>query len=187
MRLPGLAGTAAPCDDAVNGAGGWIMRNDWPAVIGLLVLGGIALPAAAETPPAKAPALEAFAEGVQIYGCTETNGAFAWMLKGPEASLHDAKGAVIGKHFAGPTWQATDGSKVVGELVQSTPAPQPGAVAWLLLHAKSHDGPGAMADVAYIVRTHTKGGAAPSTGCDAAHADAESRVLYSATYLFFRG
>jgi hypothetical protein len=136
---------------------------------------------------AKAPAIEAFAKGAQIYTCKASNNAYAWSLKAPDASLADAKGNTIGKHFAGPSWQANDGSTVVGEPLNVSPSPDAGAVAWLVLHAKSHAGSGEMASVQYIVRTHTEGGVAPATGCDAAHAGKEVRVPYSAVYLFFRG
>jgi len=39
--------------------------------------------------------------------------------------------------------------------------------------------------VAFVRRADTKGGVAPSTGCDAAHVAAQARVPYSATYQFF--
>ncbi|GGA06633.1 DUF3455 domain-containing protein [Dyella caseinilytica] len=141
----------------------------------------------AQGAPAKSPAIEAFGKGVQIYTCKTINGAYAWSLKAPDASLLDAKGQVIGKHFAGPSWQANDGSTVVGEPLNVSPSPDAGAVAWLVLHAKSHSGSGTMATVQYIVRTRTEGGVAPSSGCDASHAGNEVRVPYSAVYLFFRG
>lgn len=136
---------------------------------------------------ARPAALEAFGKGVQIYACGKVNGAYAWHLQGPDASLLDVKGQVIGKHFAGPSWQAQDGSIVVGETVNASPAPDAGAIPWLVLHAKSHSGSGAMASVQYIVRTRTEGGLAPATGCDAGHAGGEVRVPYNAVYLFFRG
>lgn len=135
---------------------------------------------------AKPHASEAFAKGVQIYSCKAAGGSYAWTLKGPDATLSDAKGHAIGKHFAGPSWQAADGSVVVGETLNASPSPDAGAVAWLVLHAKSHSGNGEMANVQYIVRTRTEGGVAPATGCDASHASAEVRVPYSAVYLFFR-
>lgn len=141
----------------------------------------------AQASPAKPHAIEAFAKGVQIYSCKAAGNRYAWILKGPDAILSDAKGQAIGKHFAGPSWQAADGSVVVGEAVNASPSPDAGAVAWLVLHAKSHSGNGDMASVQYIVRTRTEGGVAPATGCDAAHASAEVRVPYSAVYLFFRG
>ncbi|WP_158628893.1 DUF3455 domain-containing protein [Dyella choica] len=137
--------------------------------------------------PAKRPAIEAFAKGVQIYACTPSHGSFAWVLKAPEASLSDARGHVFGKHFAGPSWQAEDGSVVVGEALNLSPSPDAGSIAWLVLHAKSHTGAGEMASVQYVVRTRTEGGVAPAMGCDAVHAGTEVRVPYSAVYLFFRG
>lgn len=141
----------------------------------------------AQEPAAKPHAIEAFAKGVQIYTCKATGSSYAWTLKGPDATLSDAKGHAIGKHFAGPSWQAADGSVVVGETLNASPPPDAGAVAWLVLRAKSHSGSGEMASVQYIVRTRTEGGVAPAAGCDATHADKEVRVPYSAIYLLFRG
>lgn len=134
----------------------------------------------------RAPAIEAFGKGVQIYACQASGSSYAWTLKAPEATLSDARGKVIGKHFAGPSWQASDGSTVVGELLNASPSPDAGAIPWLVLQAKSHTGNGVLASVQYIVRAHTEGGAAPAAGCDAGHAGAEVRVPYNAVYLFFR-
>lgn len=151
-----------------------------------LVVAMLAGAAHAQTAP-KAAAIEAFGKGVQIYACKASGGGYAWALKAPDATLADAKGRVIGKHFAGPSWQASDGSTVVGELLNASPAPDAGAIPWLVLRAKSHAGNGAMASVQYIVRERTEGGMAPASGCDAGHAGSEVRVPYSAVYLFFRG
>src|SRR6476646_7602908 len=46
------------------------------------------------------------ATGVQIYTCN--NGAWG-TASTPRATLVDDKGKVVATHFAGPTWQATDG------------------------------------------------------------------------------
>lgn len=132
-----------------------------------------------------APAFQLTGKGVQIYVCQPTASGFGWTLKGPEAVLTDSGGKVVGRHFAGPSWQAKDGSTVVGEALVASPSPATGSAAWLVLHAKSHAGAGVFADVAYIARTMTDGGAAPSAGCDAAHATVEVREPYSATYSFF--
>src|SRR5574342_75421 len=61
--------------------------------------------------------LEAQGEGVQIYECRTSSKdptRFEWVFKAPEAELFDNAGKMIGKHYAGPTWEANDGSKVVG-------------------------------------------------------------------------
>ena len=109
--------------------------------------------------------------------------AFEWVLKAPDAELFDQGGARIGRHYAGPTWESADGSRVVGEAVQRSAVQ--GAIPWLLLRARSNEGAGVFASVKYIQRVDTVGGVAPSAGCDAAHADAEARVDYSANYDFY--
>lgn len=83
------------------------------------------------------------ATGVQVYTCTHNPaGATGWLLKGPDAQLFDSQNKPVGKHYAGPTWEGLDGGKVVGVLKTSMPAPVDKAVPWLLLNAKSHEGPG---------------------------------------------
>jgi Protein of unknown function (DUF3455) len=131
-------------------------------------------------------ALELLGKGVQIYTCSAGPAGAAWNLKAPEATLRDSAGHVVGQQFAGPTWQATDGSKVVGvPLVASVPR-GPASIPWLVLRATENDGSAGMfARVAYIVRSRTIGGTAPLTGCDPGHAGAEIRVPYSAIYTFF--
>jgi hypothetical protein len=125
--------------------------------------------------------------GAQVYICSGSGDHFAWTLKAPDATLTDASKKAVGKHFAGPTWRANDGSSVVGEAVANSPSPRRGAIPWLVLRAKSHSGSGIMADVAYVVRANTRGGVAPASGCDAAHSGSEKRAPYSAQYLFFPG
>ncbi len=92
---------------------------------------------------------------------------------------------IAGHHFAGPTWRANDGSAIVGSVLIAAASPHPGSVPWLVLAAKSHSGAGRFADVAFVVRSQTEGGVAPASGCDPAHAGAQVRVAYQATYVFF--
>jgi Protein of unknown function (DUF3455) len=142
---------------------------------------GLVLP-----PQGSALQLELSADGVQIYACEAKEGRFEWSFKAPEASLFDKQGRQIGTHFAGPTWKMVDGSAVVGEVIARADAPEPGAIPWLLLRAKSHEGSGSLATVTYVRRAETKGGLAPKTGCDAGHLSEEARIPYSATYQFYR-
>lgn len=148
-------------------------------------LGGVALCVAFEARAADAPAIQALGKGVQIYVCQPSATAFAWKLQGPDAVLTGADGAVVGRHFAGPSWQAADGSTLVGELVVASPSPRAGAVPWLVLRVRSTAGPGLFSGVTYVTRTQTQGGVAPATGCDADHAGKEVRAPYSAIYTFF--
>lgn len=131
--------------------------------------------------------LEAHASGSQIYVCQAgPEQKLAWVLKAPEADLHDASGATIGRHYAGPTWEHSDGSTVTGKVVARQDAPEPDSIPWLLLSATGHSGEGILARVTTIQRLHTKGGQPPqSSPCDESHAGAETKSLYSADYYFY--
>src|SRR5438552_1086271 len=116
-------------------------------------------------------AFHAYAAGVQIYVCTQSATdptQFTWVFKAPEAVLFaDAAGhGEVAIHYAGPTWESDSGSKVVGVVLQR--APVPNAIPWLLLQAKSTEGPGVFQGVTFIQRLNTVGGTAPTTNCDAA-------------------
>ena len=141
-----------------------------------------------KVPDGQTVLLKALGKGVQIYGCKAKPGdpgKFEWSFKAPEADLTNEHGDKIAKHYAGPTWEANDGSKVVGEKKAETPAPRPGAVPWLLLKAKTNEGTGTFARVTYIQRVDTEGGVAPAAGCDQAHVTTEVRVDYRANYYFY--
>jgi len=141
-----------------------------------------------KVPDGQAVLLKALGKGVQIYNCkarADDPSKFEWSFKAPEANLTNEHGEKIAKHYAGPTWEANDGSKVVGEVQKKADAPRPGAVPWLLLKAKSNEGTGTFARVTYIQRVDTEGGVAPAAGCDQAHVNTEARVDYRANYYFY--
>lgn len=119
--------------------------------------------------------------GVQIYVCAATSSGYAWTFTAPQAKLYDASSTLRGTHFAGPTWQALDGSSVKGAKVASAAAPIPGAIPWLLLTAVAQGGSG----VTSIQRLSTIGGVAPATGCDASAIGATTQVPYTAQYYFY--
>lgn len=127
------------------------------------------------------------ADGVQIYACEAREGAGpVWAFKAPEAWLFDGSGRQVGTHGAGPVWRlAADNSAVLGAVAANAPAPQAGAIPWLLLRARAHEGEGAMRPVAFIRRIDTVGGIAPATGCDATSVGTQARMRYSAVYEFF--
>jgi Protein of unknown function (DUF3455) len=67
--------------------------------------------------PNQSLALIVPARGVQIYECRarrEPTGGDEWVFVAPEADLLDARGNKIGRHYAGPHWEAADGSTIVG-------------------------------------------------------------------------
>lgn len=136
-------------------------------------------------PQGSTPLLEVRAEGVQVYICEGKQDGFEWKYKVPEANLFDKQGQQIGTHTDGPIWKIDDGSQVAGEVVARASAPEPGAIQWLLLRAKSHQGSGTLSQAAFIRRADTRGGEPPKTGCDASHLSQVARMRYSATYQFF--
>jgi hypothetical protein len=145
-------------------------------------------PASLKVQPGQVLTLVAKANGVQIYQCApdkiEPN-RYKWTFKSPEAELFNSHGKLIGKHYGGPTWEATDGSKVVGKVVASENDSDANAIPWLLLKATSNSGPGIFAKTTSVQRLNTVSGKAPLEGCDQEHAGKEARVSYTAQYYFY--
>jgi hypothetical protein len=108
------------------------------------------------------------AKGDQIYVCNGDGGKFAWTPRAPEAQLFDADGKSFGKHFAGPSWESNDGSRVVGKALANAPSPDADSIPWLLINVVSREGSGVLSRATSIQRINTKGGKAPVSGCDAA-------------------
>ena len=130
--------------------------------------------------------LRAYGKGVQIYDCpfVEPSKAapHAILLKGYEDERN-----LVAIHFKGPSWQATDGSIVVGDAanVKQTPAPDGNSIAWLLLPAKSTTGNGLFSKVTYIQRLFTEGDKATLAGCQQVQDQHQQLVEYRAQYLFY--
>ncbi len=144
------------------------------------------LPLEIAAPAGEQLVLRAHAEGVQIYACTVTGGVAQWTLKGPEAELRDGKGAVVVHHSAGPRWKHQDGSEITGKAVAHADAPDRHSIPWLLLAVVGHEGRGTLAHVTHVQRIRTNGGQAPPAAqCEAAKQGSETRVPYSADYLFY--
>ena len=146
------------------------------------------VPEALKVPATQVLSLETQAAGVQIYECKaskDDSTRFEWAFKAPEAELFDSAGKMIGKHYAGPTWESNDGSKVVGEVKARDNGPDPNAIPWLLMSAKSTSGSGIFSQTQSIQRLHTVGGKAPVEGCIKAQVGKEARVTYKAKYSFY--
>lgn len=122
----------------------------------------------------------AHASGQQIYTCDGSK----WILSGPDAKLFDEAGQKVGSHFAGPTWQWSDGSRVTARPIASA-TPDPESIPWLLLTATGHTGDGVMKNISSIQRLQTKGGKAPANGCEQSHKGAQARVSYTGDYYFY--
>jgi hypothetical protein len=119
------------------------------------------------------------AVGVQIYRWTGT----AWAFVAPEAVLFDNDGNVVAIHYAGPTWESSSGSFVVGARVAGVTVDAT-AIPWLLLAAVNSGGPGVLDGTTFIQRVNTVGGLAPAT--PGVNVGDVARVYYEAEYFFYR-
>jgi hypothetical protein len=146
------------------------------------------VPESLKVPPTQTLAVAVQARGVQIYECGVSKAdpaRFEWIFKAPEAELFDKAGKRIGKHYAGPTWESDDGSKVVGAAKARDDGPDANAIPWLLLSATSAEGNGIFGKTQSVQRVNTVGGKAPADGCNQAQLGKIARVSYSATYNFY--
>jgi Protein of unknown function (DUF3455) len=161
------------------------------ASLTLLVLSGSLMSArAAETPlpdaiaaPGETTVLTVHAEGAQVYECKiGGDGKPGWAFREPIATLL-VDGKTVGRHYAGPSWEHSDGSAVVGKVAASAPGATPGDIPWLKLDVVSHRGTGVLSGVTTVLRIDTHGGKLDGA-CD--KAGAFRSVPYSADYVFLR-
>ena len=146
-----------------------------------------ALPEAVRVPAGQKQTMSTWATGEITYECREKAGmagAHEWVFVGPVATLYGADKKMVGKYYAGPTWEAADGSKVTGKQVAVAPA-TPGSIPLQLVKADPAMGAGAMTGVSYIQRLNTKGGVAPAMACDAMGKGKRQVVAYEADYVFY--
>ena len=148
------------------------------------------VPAGIVVPDGHKPYLIAHADGVQIYACSSVADGHAWRLLAPWAVLTGDNGNVLGSHYAGPKWEARDGSTVTGARIDGVTVDTT-AIPWLLLSATpvADDDPEAdrLADTKFIQRVATTGGLAPAAAtCTAATAGAVEEIDYTADYYFWK-
>ena len=145
------------------------------------------VPAPVQPPAGQKAAMTWTGSGDLAYECrakADDASAFEWAFVGPDAKLADATTrAVMGRYYAGPTWEASDGSKITGKQVAVAPA-SAGNIPFQLV--KTEPGTGAMKDVTYIQRVNTKGGVAPKEPCNASMKGRKMTVPYSADYVFYK-
>jgi len=134
------------------------------------------------------PFLVAHAAGVQIHECIQDAGGYRWRFAGPRADLYGDKGKLIATHFAGPSWQARDGSNVTATLDgNGSVTDDSTAIPWLRLRVTSAtagaDGDRLVA-AKYIQRINTAGGLAPAAAsCNTATLGQVAEMPYTADYV----
>ena len=165
-----------------------LFRNGALALV--LLSGSLASAPAAETPlpdaiaaPGATVVLTVHAEGAQVYECKAgTDGRLTWAFREPIATLM-ADGKTVGRHYAGPNWEHSDGSAVTGKVAGSAPGATPNDIPWLKLEVVSRRGSGVLTGVTTVQRINTSGGKFEGP-CD--KAGAYRSVPYSADYVFLR-
>lgn len=149
-----------------------------------------AAPDAIAVPAGHTLAMTAMGAGELAYECkakADMAGKYEWAFAGPTAVLYDKTSkAAVGKYYAGPTWEANDGSKVSGKQLALSPSADPASIPLQLVQAAPAMGKGAMMGISYIQRINTKGGVAPAEPCDAAKVGTRKMVKYEADYLFYK-
>jgi Protein of unknown function (DUF3455) len=176
-------GGIAPCACTVAD---WYPPH-WPgqqAPVFWISFAGQRVPKQLQPPAGERLFLQVHAKGDQVYICKNQGAEFSWALKAPDARLFKKDGKPFGKHFAGPSWEANDGSRVTGKAVANEPSPKANSIPWLLITVVSHEGRGVLSRATSIQRVNTHGGQAPKSGCDS-HIDREIRGPYSADYRFY--
>ena len=146
-----------------------------------------ALPEAVRAPARSKQMMTTTGVGELTYECREKAGMagqYEWAFVGPVATLYGGDKKMVGKYYAGPTWEAADGSKVTGKQVAVSPA-SAGNIPLQLVKAEPAMGAGAMTGVSYIQRLNTKGGVAPAMACDATGKGKRQVVAYEADYVFY--
>jgi hypothetical protein len=165
-----------------------LVRN---AALALLLLSGSIVSASAAEPPlpdaiatpGETVVLTVHAEGAQLYECRAgTDGKSNWAFREPIATLL-VDGKTVGRHYAGPNWEHSDGSAVAGKSAASVPGATANDIPWLKLEVTSRRGSGVLTGVTTVQRINTKGGMLAGA-CD--KVGTFSSVPYSADYVFLR-
>ena len=167
----------------------------WPLAVLLAGCGSLPAPVAEAPVPAQLDpgpghrlVTTLHARGVQVYRCREAKdaaGRFEWVFLAPEAELFDTRMHPDGRHYAGPSWEAPDGSRIVGSVRERADASVPGAIPQLLLATRSTGPAGRFSDVVAVQRVNTRGGVAPDSACAPANTSEKVRVPYTADYRLF--
>lgn len=156
----------------------------------LLIAGFVLAPASAtyaQTPAAIAATgavvLTLHAEGAQVYECkADASGKIAWVFREPIATLL-AGGKTVGRHYAGPNWEYSDGSAVVGKATGNAPGATEKDIPWLKLDVVSQRGSGVLSGITTVQRINTAGGKLQGA-CD--KPGTYQNVPYSADYVFLK-
>ena len=155
------------------------------AALHLISQGSVAaeVPVAIAAPSGEVLITTAHAVGAQVYECkVDSAGKLAWQFREPIATLFIA-GKTVGRHYAGPSWEMTDGSVVTGKVAAQAPGAGPDDIPLLKLEGASWRGMGQLSTITTIQRLNMRGGRVDAA-CDSAGTFLS--VPYTADYAFYR-
>jgi len=147
--------------------------------------------ASAQTPvpaaiaaPGETIVLTVHAEGAQVYECKigAADGKLAFAFREPIATLI-VDGKTVGRHYAGPNWEHSDGSAVTAKAAGNAPGATSDDIPWLKLEVTANRGSGALSNVTTVQRINTKGGKLEGP-CE--KAGTFKSAPYAADYVFLR-
>jgi len=161
------------------------------------------VPPGLEVPAGNEAFILAHGVGTQNYACqpAASLGQVAWTLFTPEATLFTDQGEQLITHFSSPnpseggivrvSWQDSQDTSAVWAKATAVATVDPSAIAAVRLEVVGRqvgpNGGNTLFGTTFIQRLNTKGGLAPSTGCDLL-TDVGHRafISYTAEYVFYR-
>jgi hypothetical protein len=152
------------------------------AALDIHAAGAQTLPAGIDA-PGETAVVKVYAEGAQVYECkADQAGKLAWQFREPVATLL-LDGKTVGRHYAGPHWEMSDGSIIQGKVAGRAPGATVADIPWLKLDVSAQRGQGQLTGITTIQRINTKGGVLEGA-CD--KAGAFRSVAYSTDYVFLK-
>ena len=164
-----------------------LMLSAWPALLVATSMPAVALemrdlPPALAVPGGKILATVA-AVGTQNYECVRVpKGQLAWSFREPAATFA-MDGKPAGRHFAGPTWEFTDGSRLTARVVDKAAGKTANDLPWLKLAVVDRAKKGPASGTKWVLRIETEGGALAGQCPTEKERRAEP---YKATYVFLK-
>ena len=160
------------------------------SIFALLPIAASVANASAQTPlpaavaaPGETVVLTAHAEGAQVYECKAgADGKLAFAFREPIATLI-VDGKTVGRHYAGPNWEHSDGSAVTAKAAGNAPGVTSDDIPWLKLEVTANRGSGVLSNVTTVQRINTRGGKLEGP-CE--KAVTFKSAPYAADYVFLR-
>lgn len=145
------------------------------------------IPASLRVPAGQLVKYRYAASGDVTYQCLPSSdrpGQFAWVQMLANATLNTRSGRSVGRYYGGPTWEANDGSQVIGSVIASVDSTTSG-LPQQLIQTVSSEGRASFSGISYIQLLNTQGGGSPSATCDYSARTQRQQVSFQADFVFY--